>query len=381
VLPFAENTSSVIAHRRPGDKEDRMSDFWGELGKTIGKTQHTLDQARKEAERLAREAGKVVQDVAVEAGRGMSDALGQVQESVTGEAPAEPLNIAALPEHQRVAYAGALYAIAAADGSLDKEELELIIDLVDFDGLTPAGRRLVLGYVVAQPSLADVLAPFAHGEATLRYALLLNLAEVAWANDLLDPRQDTLLAEAQRTLQVTDDQYRAIWAFIRELRAVRLRGRDDVAAARATQVAAAGLAAVGIPIAAVFVSGSVIGLSAAGITSGLAALGLGLGMVPGIGVAVLMGLGAFLGVRALLSAAQGEPGQLQHDLARRAQSVRAGLEEMIAMLELQLDELGRADDTRANGLRLAALRERRRALQQIMARRRAMAESSASAAS
>lgn len=356
-----------------------MSDFWGELGRTIGRTQQTLEEARKEAERLAREAGKVVQDVAVEAGRGVSGALGQVQEFVTGEAPTEPLNIAALPEHQRVAYAGALYAVAAADGALDKDELQLIIDLVDLDGLSPAGRRLILGYVLIQPSLADTLAPFAHAEAPVRYALLLNLAEIAWANDLLDPRQDALLSEAQHTLQVTDEQYRAIWRFIRELRAVRLRGRNDAQAAQATQVAAAGLAAVGIPIAAVYVSGSVIGLSAAGITSGLAALGLGLGMVPGLGVAVLMGLGAFLGVRALLGAAQGEAGQLQRDLAQRAQSVLASLEEMIALLDGQIDELGRADDTRANGLRLAALRERRRALQQISARRRTMAESSASA--
>lgn len=53
-------------------------------------------------------------------------------------------------------------------------------------------------------------------------------------------------------------------------------------------------AAVGVPIAAVYLSGSVVGLSAAGITSGLAALGLGgiLGlssMVTGIGVVILTG--------------------------------------------------------------------------------------------
>jgi hypothetical protein len=353
-----------------------MSDFWGELGKTIGKTQQALDAARKEAERLAREAGKVAQDAATEAGRGMSDALGQMQEIVTGEAPVEPVNIAALPEHQRVAYAGALYALAGADGGLDKDELQLIVDLVDLEGLSPAGRRLVLGYVVAPPELAATLAPLATADAPVRYALLLNLVEVAWANDVLDPRQDALLAMAREALQVTDDQYRAIWAFIRELRAVRLRGRDDAAAAQATKVAAAGLAAVGIPIAAVYVSGSVIGLSAAGITSGLAALGLGLGMVPGIGVAVLMGIGAFLGVRALLNTSQGAQGQLQRDLARRGQAVITSLEEMVTLLDIQVDELARAEDSRANGFRLAALRERRRALQQIAARRRAMAESS-----
>jgi len=59
---------------------------------------------------------------------------------------------------------------------------------------------------------------------------------------------------------------------------------------------AASLGSAGIPIAAVAVLG-VPGLSAAGITSGLAALGLGLGMASGIGVAVAIGVGSFFGIR------------------------------------------------------------------------------------
>jgi hypothetical protein len=55
--------------------------------------------------------------------------------------------------------------------------------------------------------------------------------------------EDARLATAKQTLQVTDDQYRAIWAFIRDLRAVRLRGRNDATAAQATRDAAARLAA------------------------------------------------------------------------------------------------------------------------------------------
>ena len=66
-------------------------------------------------------------------------------------------------------------------------------------------------------------------------------------------------------------------------------------------------AAVGVPIAAIYISGSVIGMSAAGITSGLSALGLGglfglSGMVTGIGVAVLLGVAAHAGVRKLTGA-------------------------------------------------------------------------------
>ncbi|GEK90994.1 hypothetical protein [Alkalibacterium kapii] len=60
--------------------------------------------------------------------------------------------------------------------------------------------------------------------------------------------------------------------------------------------------AVGVPLAAIYLSGSVLGVSAAGLTSGLAALGMGgiLGfssMFTGIEMAVLLGVGAYKGVK------------------------------------------------------------------------------------
>ena len=51
----------------------------------------------------------------------------------------------------------------------------------------------------------------------------------------------------------------------------------------------AAVSAVATPVIAVSGAGSVAGLSASGITSGLATLGLGLGMVGGIGAVVIIG--------------------------------------------------------------------------------------------
>jgi len=69
--------------------------------------------------------------------------------------------------------------------------------------------------------------------------------------------------------------------------------------------------AVGVPVAAVYLSGSVTGLSAAGVTSGLSALGLGgvLGlssMVTGIGVAIVLGVGVgvYKGMQWLMGGAE-----------------------------------------------------------------------------
>ena len=71
-----------------------------------------------------------------------------------------------------------------------------------------------------------------------------------------------------------------------------------------TKDLAAKAASVGLPIGAVYVSGSVVGLSAAGMTSGLASLGFGgilvlSSMATGIGVAVLLGVGVYQGIKYL----------------------------------------------------------------------------------
>ena len=83
----------------------------------------------------------------------------------------------------------------------------------------------------------------------------------------------------------------------------------------------------GIPIAALYLSGSVIGLSAAGITSGLAALGLGFGMVSGIGIAILVGIGIFIGTSQVLDiGGKQEKEHLMAERERKAQLVIANLQ-------------------------------------------------------
>lgn len=372
-------------------------DFWRWAGKTISKTQQTMDEARKEAERLAREAQKqldeagkvaksaagqvtqsVAETVASVAGQdsAAAQAAAQVHQSVAGQSDVEPIDLTALPEHQRVAFAGALFAMADADGAIDKDELQLIFELTDLDGISLAGKQTVLGYIIKPPAFVDALAPFAHAELALRCALMLNLLEVAIANDLVGENQERLIGVARRALSIDDARYEAIERFQKQMRQVRLRGLNDNAAAEAAKSAVAGLAAVGVPIAAVYVSGSVIGLSAAGITSGLAAVGLGLGMVPGIGVAVLLGAGIFMGVRYLLDAGQErEKERLRAEAMRKAQLVILNLQEAISMLADRMHELQSAvADAEASRAAALQLSERLRALQQIVARRKEMAE-------
>ena len=95
---------------------------------------------------------------------------------------------------------------------------------------------------------------------------------------------------------------------------------DSQIAATAKDLAARATS-VGVPVVAVYLSGSVTGLSAAGIASGLAALGLGgvLGlsaMVSGIGVAIIVGGTAYKGVRVPI-------GRRAHQARRASKPLRA----------------------------------------------------------
>lgn len=106
-------------------------------------------------------------------------------------------------------------------------------------------------------------------------------------------------------------------------------------------------ASIGVPIAAVYVSGSVVGLSAAGITSGLAWLGLGgvLGlssMLTGIGVVILIGAGTYALVRRAMGGRERElKRQREHmiqEVIKRHQQAIADLADDINTIAAKLEE-------------------------------------------
>jgi uncharacterized membrane protein YebE (DUF533 family) len=331
-----------------------MSDFWSWAGRRIAETQQTLEQAAQAAQQAVQEATA----------------------AVTGQPATPPLDPTTLPDAQRAAFYGALFAMAAADGSIDKDEIQLIFQLIDLDGMAEGSRRTVQSYIIQPPRLLDTLQALEHGDDTLRYGVMVNLVDVAWANDVIAPEQRYALDVAAQRLCISAEQVAAIEAFIHKLKTIRERGLDDNYAAEATKQAAAGLAAVGVPIAAVYLSGSVIGLSAAGITSGLAALGLGLGMVPGIGIAIVLGTGIYLGVSYLLdSGGKREKERIRAEVARKAQLVIQNLQQTINLLIDRVQQLEQAAaDVATNRAAIHELNERLRALQQLLAKRQRQAD-------
>ena len=280
-----------------------------------------------------------------------------------------------VPQQQLVAFYGLAFASASSDGKIDKKELMSIYQTLDMKSLDEEHRKTVASYLIQPPKIDDCIAILADGCDELRFATVVAVAEVLAADETLTPEEDLLLTELCQKLRVSDAQKKAILNFVKEARRVQADGTPDNMAEKAMKEAAAGLAAVGIPIAAVYFSGSVIGLSAAGLTSGLAALGLGLGMVPGIGIAVALGIGVFCTVSSLFGKSKKDADAKQRaDHERKAQLVIKNLQEAITMLCERISQLERdAATASANQEAIRQLTERLAALKELLGQKRNIA--------
>jgi hypothetical protein len=133
------------------------------------------------------------------------------------------------------------------------------------------------------------------------------MINIYFCTDGTDVSKFAFLQKHRHLLKVTDKEIDLIKDTITNDHNMLKEDYSDDQIISALKELSAKAAAVGTPLAAVYLSGSVVGMSAAGLTSGLATMGLGgmLGlssMASGIGVAVLLGVGAYTGMRKLTGA-------------------------------------------------------------------------------
>ncbi len=284
-------------------------------------------------------------------------------------------DMSTIPQDQLIAFYGLSFAASAADGNASREEMVAIFGSLDLEALDEAHRKQVQGFVLTPPNLDSCLDQLVNARDELRYAVIVAVVETILADDIMEEEEKDFLSSVCTRLRVTEDQRKAIINFVKEARRVAREGLDNNAAEKAIKAAAAGLGAVGVPIAAVYFSGTIIGLSAAGITGGLAALGLGFGMVPGIGVAVVLGTAVFLGTTWLLGDSRKvKEEKLRAAQERKAQLVIKNLQEAIAQIIDRIESLeAEAAKSEANRTAIAILTERLTSLKQVLRQREARA--------
>lgn len=257
-----------------------------------------------------------------------------------------PITFEYLPDETKLTYIEAIiWLVHHDDGSIDVgefRELRLLMTQLNFSaGL----RRRVLAAMESAHELVlagtlDRLNDTAPkgAERAIAFSLVKDMVRVFEAANAKgdEAAESPQIAEACRLLDIGEEQLQVIYDGVELDRKIfdGSVGSDELK--KVAEGLASKAAAVGVPIAAIYMSGSVVGLSAAGMTSGLAALGFGglLGlssMATGVGIAVLLGVGAYQGIRWALSG---------NDEKKRSQLRNLMLNEVLRKHQQAMADLG-----------------------------------------
>jgi hypothetical protein len=207
-----------------------------------------------------------------------------------------------IPSHERLPYIKGLIYMALADGNIgagERRRLEAALEQCD---LAPADAAEARAALESTPDLEEVCEKL-RGSST-RFTLYLDAVSLALDDGVVEPGEEQALLALRTRLGLQDYEADGLRQVAESLHTLK-GGRDpDAAAVARSREALARLAAVGVPVSAAILSGSVQGLSSAALASGLAAMGLGLGVAGGVGVCVILGFASYQGVKWLTARGQ-----------------------------------------------------------------------------
>lgn len=221
-----------------------------------------------------------------------------------------------MKESLKVAYVKVMINMAYDNNALisDKAFTEILLLMTRLN-LSSDSRFILLAYMSSIDNIMslDLLIKSINAECpdgqikALHISLVKDLINLYFCTGGKELHNFSFFQKNKDLLQVNDKEVELVLMTIENDHNMLKEDFTDEQMISSMKSISAHAAAVGVPLAAVYISGSVIGMSAAGMTSGLATLGMGglLGlssMATGIGVAVLIGVGVYHGVRKLTGA-------------------------------------------------------------------------------
>ena len=193
------------------------------------------------------------------------------------------------------------------DNQIDAEEYAEIISLIVRIEMAAEDRLEIRGYMTDYEKIEnseDLLAYLDENieEGSLDVVKKSLLKDIIYISRKKSKEQswkeNEFIVKLHKDLDIDEGQVEYIVAAIINDEEILSQRKNDTEITKSMKDLASKATAVGVPLAAIYLSGSVMGVSAAGITSGLASIGMGgvLGfssMFTGIGVAVLLGVGTY----------------------------------------------------------------------------------------
>ena len=290
------------------------------------------------------------------------------------EDPEKTLTLEVRPEEVKVLYARALALQSLVDGWLDPREIEYLYVFMSRVSMSSYSReevRQTLATREASPEdvvrlVEEVISAVPDNLEEIAVSIIRDMVHLSHADNVVLSQEKAAIEAAARA-QFRERAPKIIDLAEKTVKYEQALIDGKVSAgeleAHVKEVVAVATAA-SIPITALFFSGSVVGLSAAGITSGLAALGLGglLGlsaMVTGIGTVVVLGVTAYAATRWVLSGKDRELARQREymiqEIIKSHQGAIVDLAEDQSAIAIKLAEyISRSDQNEA---RLARLKD------------------------
>jgi len=209
-------------------------------------------------------------------------------------------------ENEQIAYLSILSAVCYADkefGDKEKHQLDILLEQLKISDIGKSKIYSSVFNLQHEDKLANLEVIKILGNTELKYTLISDLCLFSLVDSKFTDEEYQYILGIGEVLGVTQEQIDAIKSIQENLYKVKDIPPNSERVKRLIKDSAAKLAGVGIPVGAIAASGSMFGLSAAGITSGLAALGglVGGGMLLGAVVVVpAIALGTAYGVKKLL---------------------------------------------------------------------------------
>lgn len=200
------------------------------------------------------------------------------------------------PEVERVDYLSVVASLASADGNVTDDEISKIREFCETVQIGDIGISLIIA-AIENPSVVDLQTILPRlAQTDLKFTLLADMLFLAHADGMCCTEEQEEIHKIAAMLNIASEQIEAVNRYVETVleAASKKQKRSDADWKRIGSEIAGILTSAGVPLGAVAIAGSIFGQ---GITSGLAALGMGLGVTTGVGVAVSLGVGSYFGVR------------------------------------------------------------------------------------
>jgi hypothetical protein len=294
--------------------------------------------------------------------------------------------LADMNEEIRINYLKIIVNMALSnDGKVDSKEFSEIILLMTRLKFTKEMRSQIREYISNENSIIpvdDLLSGIdlncvpSHNKS-IKISLVKDLLNINYSINSGKDNNCQFVEQHKKSFGVTDDEISLILKAIKNDYAILNEDTSDSIIAKNIKELSAKAGAVGVPIAAIYLSGSVIGMSAAGMTSGLASLGLGgiLGfssMATGIGVAVLIGVVSYKGIKHITGANEIDKYKTReimlNEVLKQTQNTITILMEDVNLITEKLNEVIKKQQSLEDkaSMTIEKLLERQRELQKII---------------